>query len=227
VLVDGELRVWDTLAIAETMAERHPHLPLWPSDAIARARARSLCAEMHSGFTQLRNHCPMNIEASLPQVGGRVMEHAEVRTELQRVVQLWQRELAASGGPFLFGPFGITDAYYAPVLSRLRTYALPLPADIVAYSGRVFATEAVTAWVHDALLEHDSSPRTSRIAVLVESQAWASSDDSFYSRFCSFRLRCHFDRREKSCLARNESNHQPISKRPLIAARLPAFYGRE
>lgn len=152
---DGFL-VWDTLAIAEHLAERHPEHALWPRDARQRSRARSLCAEMHSGFTALRSHCPQNIEAHLPEVGAKVLaEQAGVRADLARLVQLWQDALNASGGPFLFGEFGIADAYFAPVVGRLRTYALPVPDDVAAYMQRVWASPGVAAWVADALAEHD------------------------------------------------------------------------
>jgi glutathione S-transferase len=156
VLVDDGFAVWDTLAIAEYLAERHPQLALWPSEARARARARSLCAEMHAGFGALRNHCPQNLEASLPAVGAKVLaEQAAVREELQRIVAMWGEALAQSKGPFLFGDFGIVDAYYAPVAGRIRTYALPVPKPIGEYVERVFASPGVAAWVRDALAEHE------------------------------------------------------------------------
>ncbi|MCU0928580.1 MAG: glutathione S-transferase family protein [Burkholderiaceae bacterium] len=157
VLVDDDgFAVWDTLAIVETLAERFPQHALWPAEAKARARARSLCAEMHAGFGALRQHCPQNLEASLPAFGARVVaEHAAVRTDLERIVAMWRDALAASGGPFLFGSFGAADAYYAPVCGRIRTYALPVPHDVQSYVDRVFASPGVEAWVRDALAEHD------------------------------------------------------------------------
>ena len=98
LLIDG-FAVWDTLAIAEALADLHPALALWPRDARQRARARSLCAEMHAGFGALRNHMAMNIEALLPEVGARVMaEQAAVRADLQRIDALWSQQLAASAG---------------------------------------------------------------------------------------------------------------------------------
>jgi glutathione S-transferase len=157
VLVDDDgFAVWDTLAIAETLAERYPEKNLWPADARARARARSLCAEMHAGFGALRTHCPLNIEASLPAVGARIVaEQPAVRADLDRLVQLWTEQLAASGGPLLFGAFTIADAYYAPVTSRIRTYALPLPAEAAAYAERVLALPGVQAWIEGALDERE------------------------------------------------------------------------
>jgi glutathione S-transferase len=155
LLIDG-FAVWDTLAIAETLADHHPELALWPRDALQRARARSLCAEMHAGFGALRSHCPMNIEAALPEVGRRVVaEQAGVRDDLARVDAMWSEQLASSGGPFLFGAFGIVDAYYAPIVARIRTHGLPLSAAARAYSERVWAAPGVAAWVADALAERD------------------------------------------------------------------------
>ena len=156
VLVDADLVVWDTLAIAEYVAERFPEQRLWPQDTKARARARSVCAEMHSGFGALRSHFPMNIEAALPEVGVRVLaEQAGVRDDLARLVGMWQALLETSGGPMLFGSFGIADAYFAPVLMRLTTYRLPVPATISAYLQRVTALPGVAAWIDDALAERD------------------------------------------------------------------------
>ena len=155
LLIDG-FAVWDTLAIAEALADRHPELALWPREPLQRARARSLCAEMHAGFGALRSHCPMNIEASLADVGQRVVaEHAAVRSDLARVDAMWSEQLAASGGSFLFGAFSIADAFYAPVVSRIRTYGLPLSASARAYAERVWAAPGVSAWVADALAEED------------------------------------------------------------------------
>ena len=156
VLVDGDLTVWDTLAIAEYLAERFPDKQLWPQDAPARARARSVCAEMHSGFGALRSHFPMNIEAALPEVGARVLaEQAGVRDDLARLVAMWSALLETSGGPMLFGSFGIADAFFAPVVMRLNTYRVPVPAAVSAYMQRVTALPGVAAWLSDALAERD------------------------------------------------------------------------
>lgn len=168
VLLDADLAVWDTLAIAEYLAEKFPQHALWPRDAKARARARCLCAEMHAGFASLRNHCPQNLEAALPAVGARVLaEQPGVVDDLQRIVAMWDDALASSGGPFLFGAFGNVDAYFAPVAGRIRTYALPVPAPIRAYVDRVLASPGVAAWVREALEERtfvafDEPYRTSR-----------------------------------------------------------------
>lgn len=156
VLVDGELVVWDTLAIAEYVAEQHPALGLWPADRAARARARSVCAEMHSGFQALRSACMMNIEASLPEVGALAWrDKPAVRADVQRLVAMWSELLSAHGGPMLFGAFSIADAYFAPVCMRLKTYALPVPAHISDYVERVRALPGVRAWIDGALAEQD------------------------------------------------------------------------
>lgn len=156
VLVDGDTAVWDSLAIAEYVAERFPDKQLWPQDAAARATARSVVAEMHSGFTQLRSACGMNIEADLAHVGRVIWrDNAGVRRNVERLVAMWSALLARHGGPMLFGEFSVADAYYAPVCSRLKTYALPVPAEIAAYVDRVHQLPAVREWVQAALAEHD------------------------------------------------------------------------
>jgi glutathione S-transferase len=156
VLVDGDLVVWDTLAIAEYLAEQFPEKQLWPAQAQARARARSICAEMHSGFAALRRACPMNIEARLPDIGALAMrDQPALRADLARIVDMWSGLLREHGGPMLFGDFCIADAYYAPVVMRLRTYALPVPAEISDYMERVCALPGVRAWIDDALAEQE------------------------------------------------------------------------
>jgi len=157
LLVDDDgFAVWDSLAIAETVAELHPEKRLWPADRRQRARARSLCAEMHSGFAALRERCPMNIEASLPEVGARVAsDWPDVAADLQRIDTMWREQLEASGGPFLFGEFGIVDAYYAPVCSRVRTYALPVGEASLGYVERIHALPAMREWCAAAADEHD------------------------------------------------------------------------
>ena len=156
VLVDGDLAVWDTLAIAEYLAERFPDKALWPANPQARARARSVCAEMHAGFTALRGACPMNIEASLPEVGALAWrDKPGVRADVARLETMWGGLLQAHGGPMLFGDFSIADAYFAPVCMRLRSYGLPVSSTVRAYVDRVAALPGVAAWVQDALAEQD------------------------------------------------------------------------
>lgn len=157
VLVEDDgFAVWDTLAIIEHIAERHPELAIWPRDARQRSRARSLCAEMHAGFSTLRNLCPMNIEAALPEIGAKHQaESSQLLADLARIDAIWSGELARSGGPFLFGEFSAADAYFAPVAMRVRTYALPLSEASRAYVERLVAAPGVRDWIADALAEQD------------------------------------------------------------------------
>ena len=155
LLIDG-FAVWDTLAIAEYVAEKFPDRQLWPQDVKARARARSVCAEMHAGFSALRGACPMNIEASLPQIGALVWrDKPAVRADVQRIVTMWTELLEQHKGPMLFGEFSIADAYFAPVCMRIKNYALPVPVHVTDYIRRVCALTGVKAWVDDALAEKD------------------------------------------------------------------------
>ena len=156
VLTDGDLVVWDTLAIAEYVAEQFPGNNLWPGDRAARARARSVCAEMHSGFSALRGSCPMNIEASLPEIGQLIWrDRPQVRDDVTRIVEMWSGLLEQHRGPLLFGEVSVADAYFAPVCMRFRTYALPVPAAITAYVERVSALPGIRAWIDAALAEKD------------------------------------------------------------------------
>jgi glutathione S-transferase len=155
-LEDDGLVVWDTLAIAEYLAEKFPDKHLWPQDVRARARARSVCAEMHSGFSSLRSHCPMNIEASLADIGALVWrDQPAVRADVQRIVAMWTELLEQHKGPMLFGHFTNADAYFAPVCMRIKNYGLPVPGHITDYIRRICALPGVVAWVEDALKEHD------------------------------------------------------------------------
>jgi glutathione S-transferase len=154
--VAGDLKIWDTLAIAEYAAEQFPDKHLWPQDKAARAIARSVCAEMHAGFMGLRSTCDMNIEAFLPEIGQIVLrDKPAVQADLKRIVQLWSGLLENYKGPMLFGDFSVADAYFAPVCMRINTYALPVPANIAAYVARVTALPSVQAWIHAALQEKD------------------------------------------------------------------------
>ena len=147
LLVDDGFAVWDTLAIAEYLAERCPGPAMWPLDVRQRARARSLCAEMHSGFGELRNVFCMNVKGRHAAAGARVLaSNAAAARDLERIDTMWSEALAASGGPFLFGGFGIADAYYAPVCSRMKTYALPLSPVAAAYAERVRALPSFVEW---------------------------------------------------------------------------------
>ena len=144
---DGDLTVWDSLAICEYVNEAYAGGSLWPADLRARARARAVVAEMHSGFAALRQHLPMDIRDRLPGRGAGSLALAEVADQVGRIETLWSEALAASGGPFLFGAFSIADAFYAPVLTRFVTYAVPLPPSLAAYSGQVLGTAPMKQWI--------------------------------------------------------------------------------
>lgn len=153
VLVDGQQVIWDSLAIAEYLAEKFPEAGIWPTDPARRASARCYCAEMHSGFPALRSHMPMNIEAKLPRLGWNV----RVQRDIDRVVELWSRARASFGdaGPFLFGDFSAADAFFAPVVFRLVTHEAEVPDAAARYMGAVQNHPAVQKWVAAALEEHD------------------------------------------------------------------------
>jgi glutathione S-transferase len=141
--LDGE-PVWDTLAIAEAVAERWPGKNVWPRDARARAVARSVCAEMHAGYRSLRSAMPMNIRGAYPGKGMSL----EVQRDIDRIAANWTmcRERFGGSGELLFGAFTAADAYYAPVASRFTTYAVPLPPIARAYAAAVLALPAVREW---------------------------------------------------------------------------------
>ncbi|ACC72070.1 glutathione S-transferase family protein [Paraburkholderia phymatum] len=152
LLTDDGVTVWDSLAICETLAERHPQHALWPRDAVARGRARSVSAEMHSGFGDLRSNMWMNIRASFPGKGATPGALADIA----RIDAIWSECLETYGGPFLFGDFTIADAMYAPVVMRFNTWQPKLSAAAGAYARRVTEQPAVAAWISDALREgHD------------------------------------------------------------------------
>lgn len=156
VLIDGDLIVWDTLAIAEYAAEKFSEKKLWPTDVASRARARSICAEMHSGFTGIRSACPMNIDAFLPEIGALALRDKEaLRNDLKRIDSLLSALLKEHKGPMLFGEFSIPDAYFAPVVMRIKTYDLPVSPETQAYMARLCNTPGVKAWIDEAMAEKD------------------------------------------------------------------------
>lgn len=151
VLLDGDLVVPETIAIIEYLADTHPHKPIWPADTASRAMARSASAEMHGGFSQLRNLAPMNLRASHP---GRVAVE-DVVDDLARLETLWGGLLRRSGGPFLFGEFCAADAMFAPIATRLRTYAIPHEGALAAYVDAIHELPAFKMWHQAALGETD------------------------------------------------------------------------
>ncbi len=150
-LIDGENHVWESLAILEHLAEKHPQAGLWPADESARAHARSIAAEMHAGFSPLRQHYPMNLR--------RAIRHrkptAEVVDNISRIDAMWSdcRARFGRGGPFLFGAFGAADAMYAPVVSRFHTYAVEVRRETRAYMDAMMALPAWGEWCAAALQE--------------------------------------------------------------------------
>lgn len=149
VLIDGDLVVPETIAIIEYLAERFPDKAILPADVADRARARAAAAEMHAGFSALRNHAPMNLRASHP---GKVDVDA-VRKDLHRVETLWGGLLEKSGGPYLFGAFTAADAMFAPLATRLRTYELPVSDVAGRYIEAIYALPAFQQWLSMALQE--------------------------------------------------------------------------
>lgn len=152
----GEDTVWDSLAIAEYLAEHFPTVGLWPADPAARAVARSVTAEMHSGFMPLRRALPMNLRAHFPNHP----RDAAVDADVARVQDIWRdcRGRFGANGPFLFGRFTVADAFYAPVVGRFRSYDVPLDAVCQAYADAVWQTPAMQEWVAAALAESHIIP---------------------------------------------------------------------
>jgi glutathione S-transferase len=151
VLWRGDMAVWDTLAIVETLAEWHPDKGVWPADPAARGFARSMSAEMHAGFRDLRSTMPMNIRAAHPGKG----MTAATRANIGRIESLWgeARRRFGAGGSFLFGAFCAADAMYAPVVMRFRTYGAALGAEAAAYCEAMRGARGVDAWIREALAE--------------------------------------------------------------------------
>jgi glutathione S-transferase len=148
VLWQGEQAVWDSLAICEFLAEQTP--AMWPANAVARAHARSACAEMHSGFSALRNRMPMNVRRSYP-----VALEPAVAQDVARITALWAeaRSRFRTAGPYLYGAFSVADAYFAPVVFRFNTYAVQLPDALQTYLKTMLAHPALQDWAAAAKAE--------------------------------------------------------------------------
>ncbi|MFM0324927.1 glutathione S-transferase family protein [Caballeronia glebae] len=146
LITDAGDSVWESLAIVETIAETHPEHAMWPRDAAQRTHARSISAEMHAGFADLRQNMPMEITTRAPGTGAT----PGVLENIARIEAIWAECLAKSGGPFLFGEFGIADAMFAPVVMRFNTYAPDLSATSLDYAKRITALPAVAAWIDGA-----------------------------------------------------------------------------
>lgn len=139
---DGQA-VWDSLAICEVLAERHPEARLWPEDAASRARARSYAAEMHSGFPDLRDQLTMSFARKLPLPELR----SETASQIARIIAAWDEALAANKGGFLFGNFSVADCMYAPVVSRFTTYGVAVPERVQHYMDKIWALPGMQNWL--------------------------------------------------------------------------------
>jgi glutathione S-transferase len=150
-LIDGDVTVWDSLSIIEYVAERFPEAGLWPDDRASRAHARSISAEMHSGFMALRNECGMNLHRPIRAIA----LSADARANVARIQEIWTEcgERYGKFGPFLFGKFGAADAMFAPVVHRLRTYAIAVEPAAQAYMATMMALPAFQEWTRAGLAE--------------------------------------------------------------------------
>jgi glutathione S-transferase len=150
-LIDGDVTVWDSLAIVEYVAERFPQANLWPEDRARRAHARSISSEMHSGFLALRQECGMNLHRPV----GAIALSADAKADIARIEQIWLecRERYGKFGPFLFGGFSGADAMFAPVVHRFRTYAIEVAAEAKGYMETMMALPAFQEWTRDGLAE--------------------------------------------------------------------------
>lgn len=153
---DDGFVVWDSLAICEYVAEAWPDRKLWPDSLQARARARSLCAEMHGGYTALRQNLCMNVANNLAEAGAQAMQREPaLAADVERIDALWQAQLRASGGPFLFGRFSVADAFFAPVCTRFRTYDIGLSAPSRRYAEHILSLAPMQAWTWDAMASRE------------------------------------------------------------------------
>jgi glutathione S-transferase len=150
-LIDGDVTIWDSLSIIEYVAERFPEARLWPEDRASRAHARSISAEMHSGFMALRSECGMNLHRPIRAIA----LSADARANVARIQEIWIecRERYGKLGPFLFGRFGAADAMFAPVVHRLRTYAIAVEPAAQAYMETMMALPAFQEWTRAGLAE--------------------------------------------------------------------------
>ena len=150
-LTHGRISVWDTMGIAEYLNEVRPDAGMFPKDRAKRARCRSICGEMHSGFSALRSALPMNLKGRFP----RFKVWARAQADIERILTIWGDCLKESGGPFLFGKLCVADLMYAPVVTRFMTYDVTLDKISAAYCERIMALPDMQAWIAAAKLEVD------------------------------------------------------------------------
>ncbi len=155
ILIHGATTVWESLAICEYLAERHPDKRLWPADAVARAYARSISTEMHAGFSALRSTLGMNVRRILPRAG----VSTEVANDIARVEAIWGESLQRWGGPFLLGEFSIADAMFAPVATRFKTYSVALSGLAQRYANTLLTLPAMQEWYAGAARESEVLPQ--------------------------------------------------------------------
>ena len=150
-LIDGDVTIWDSLSIIEYVAERFPYAWLWPEDRARRAHARSIAAEMHSGFAALRNECGMNLHRPV----GAIVLSADARANIARIQQIWIEcgERYGKLGPFMFGSFGGADAMFAPVVHRFRTYAIEVAPEARYFVDAMMALPAFQEWTKAGVAE--------------------------------------------------------------------------
>lgn len=158
ILVAGDITVWESLAICEFLAERHPERQLWPADIAARAHARAISAEMHAGFAALRSNMTMNLRRTYAGVS----VTPEVKHEIARIEAMWDECLQRYGGPFLYGNFSIADAMYAPVATRFKTYGVALSTAASGYAQRLLELPAMREWYAAAHAESEVLPQFER-----------------------------------------------------------------
>jgi len=153
-LIDNDVVIWESLAIAEYLHERFPEKGMWPTDAKVRAVARSVSNEMHAGFSTMREHMPHDLRKRLT-----VFDYSPAQKDIDRVQAIWRQCLKTSQGPFLFGSFSIADSMFLPVVNRFVTYGVPTTGEVAAYVGAMRALPAFQAWLKDAEAETLRMPR--------------------------------------------------------------------
>lgn len=155
-LIDGDLNIWDSLAIAEYLNEKFPNKQMWPKDLVQRALARSVAAEMHSGFQDLRQHLSHDIKKQYKE---NEFDYSPAKNDIERIKQIWTDCLKQSKGPYLFGEFSIADAMFAPVVNRFVTYGVPTKDEVAHYIKTMRENKAHQIWITEGLKEELRVPR--------------------------------------------------------------------
>jgi glutathione S-transferase len=153
-LIDGDITIWESLAIAEYLNEKFPNKQMWPADRRQRAWARAISNEMHAGFQTMREHLPHDLQKRL-----KTFDWSVARVDIERVQQIWAQCLRDSKGPFLFGEFSIADAMYAPVANRFVSYGVPVEGEVAVYVDRIRSLAAHKLWIDDGVVEKLLAPK--------------------------------------------------------------------